>query len=334
MGDAAPTNDALDASSPSPPQCPICKGEVWSMRHEHLRDRLFDLPGEFSVWECEGCGVLRLWPVPPDLGAHYPDDYGPHRVHRERYVRRPWHLAWGSSFSGRGPVRSAARRLLRHNYAAVNMWTYLDVPPRSIFDYGCGSAHFLGGASQLGVHILGMDVSQAAVGKAVERGIPCLLGSYEDLSGVTERFDIVRGWHVLEHVSDPVRALAALRPLLEPDGRLVIAVPNAHSATAELFGRDWYPLDAPRHLWGFNEQSLRLAFAAAGYAVERVVHDGKGGEIYHSIRYALESRGSSASLPSEPPPGTAGGINRLARLFNEQDRGDAIIAVASVARED
>jgi SAM-dependent methyltransferase len=312
----------------------MCRGERWSLRHEHLRDRLFDLPGEFRVWECEGCGVLRLWPVPPDLGDYYPDDYGPHRALREHYVRRPWHRVWRSSFSRLAAVRRAARRLLRHNYAAVSMWTYLDVPPRSIFDYGCGSAHFLGGASQLGMNVLGMDVSQAAVDKAVERGIPCLLGSYEDLSAVTQRFDIVRSWHVLEHVSDPVRALAALRPLLEPDGRLVIAVPNAHSATAHLFGRDWYLLEAPRHLWGFNEQSLRLAFAEAGYAVERVVHDGKGGEIYHSIRYALESRGISASLPSEPPASVPGGLTRLARLFNEQGRGDAITVVASVARED
>jgi 2-polyprenyl-3-methyl-5-hydroxy-6-metoxy-1,4-benzoquinol methylase len=334
MGDARPGGDAPEALITSPPQCPICHGEGWSLRHEHMRDRLFDLPGEFRVWQCDICETLRLWPVPDDLGSYYPDDYGPHSVQRERYVRRPWHSAWRSSFSGLAPVRRAARRLLRHNNAATNMWNYLDVPPRSIFDYGCGSAHFLGGASQLGIEVLGMDLSQAAVDKAVSRGIPCLHGSYEDLSGVTQRFEMVRGWHVLEHVSDPVRALAALRPLLEPAGRLVIEVPNARSAMAGLFGRDWYPLDVPRHLWGFNEQSLRLAFVAAGYTVERVVHDGKGNEIYHSIRYALETRDSSASLPSEAPPGVPGGLTRLARFFNEQGQGDAIIVVAFAARGD
>jgi hypothetical protein len=49
-----------------------------------------------------------------------------------------------------------------------------------------------------------------------------------ELSG--ERFDLVVMADVLEHLTDPVAALEALRPLLTPDGAFLLSLPNASHA--------------------------------------------------------------------------------------------------------
>jgi SAM-dependent methyltransferase len=317
-----------------PPPCPLCEGDEWVVLYEGLKDRQFDLPGVFRVWRCGACGVWRLWPVPDDLDAHYPDAYGPHTAVTRRFVSRPWHrMGWRLSFSPRSSLRRFGRWLLQFNQAALEMLTYVDRPPRSVFDYGCGSGVFLGFASQLPVAGFGIDVSQSAVDRAKASGIACDVGTYEDLplnSG--QRFDLVRLWHVLEHLSDPVGALVALRPRLSERGTLVIAVPNTQSAPSDLFKSDWYHLDAPRHLWGFNEAVLRSTIEKAGYDVERVVVDHSGHGVYESMRYGLETSGSKASLREPPDSAIVAGLDLLTAEWNRQGAGDFMIATAVVQR--
>jgi len=44
------------------------------------RDRLLNLPGEFTVVRCKGCGLMRTnpRPTPKTIGFYYPDNYGPY----------------------------------------------------------------------------------------------------------------------------------------------------------------------------------------------------------------------------------------------------------------
>ena len=43
-------------------------------------DRLHELPGEFTVVRCRGCGLLRTTPrpTPEAMGFYYPAEYGPY----------------------------------------------------------------------------------------------------------------------------------------------------------------------------------------------------------------------------------------------------------------
>ena len=141
---------------------------------------------------------------------------------------------------------------------------------------------------------------------------------------------MVRLAHVLEHVPEPVEALAALRPHVTPQGRLVVAVPNTDSAVAELFGADWLNLDAPRHVWGFNEKNLRMTFDKAGYDVEQVIFNGIGASVYESMRYALTSKESRGHLghPSAGP--LLHGLDLLADEWNSQGAGDWMVMTGKV----
>jgi 2-polyprenyl-3-methyl-5-hydroxy-6-metoxy-1,4-benzoquinol methylase len=92
-----------------------------------------------------------------------------------------------------------------------------------------------------------------------------------------ERFDVVLGTHILEHLEDPVATLARTRDWLRPDGRVIMLVPNAlsiHRVVAVEMGL----LSAPDalndldrqlgHRRVYTPQLLRSHLEAAGLGVE------------------------------------------------------------------
>jgi len=83
------------------------------------------------------------------------------------------------------------------------------------------------------------------------------------------RFDLVILFQVLEHLSDPFSALRDGAYLLAPSGVLVVAVPNAASWQARIFGRFWFHLDVPRHLQHFSPDALSRALQNVGLTVVR-----------------------------------------------------------------
>lgn len=74
-----------------------------------------------------------------------------------------------------------------------------------------------------------IDSTAAFVGDKA-RFVECLIEDYE----TAERYDTILFSHVLEHVEDPVLALARLRALLTPTGRLFVIVPNAEAPSRRI----------------------------------------------------------------------------------------------------
>jgi 2-polyprenyl-3-methyl-5-hydroxy-6-metoxy-1,4-benzoquinol methylase len=88
-----------------------------------------------------------------------------------------------------------------------------------------------------------------------------------------ERFDVILLGDVLEHLRRPERALLEFRPLLRPEGYLVVSLPNVAHASVRLAllqgAFDYRPeglLDAT-HLRFFTRASLLGMFARAGWTV-------------------------------------------------------------------
>ena len=65
------------------------------------------------------------------------------------------------------------------------------------------------------------------------------------------KFDRIILWHTLEHIHAINNTLHSVAELLEPDGVLVIALPNPESSDAYHYREDWVAFDAPRHLYHF-----------------------------------------------------------------------------------
>jgi SAM-dependent methyltransferase len=98
--------------------------------------------------------------------------------------------------------------------------------PGTIFDVGTGIGQFLSHARGFYTGVFGTEVSKSAIDIAKKKyGVDIMNGEVETMS-ISQTFDNVTLFHVLEHVPDPKRLLEKCRSLLTPGGILVIAVPN------------------------------------------------------------------------------------------------------------
>ncbi len=99
--------------------------------------------------------------------------------------------------------------------------------PGSLLDVGTGIGQFLTLARGTYDQVYGTEVSSTAVEIAKEKyGLDLFQGVLEDLATQNKTFDNITLFHVLEHVPDPKALLETCHSLLNPDGRIVIAVPN------------------------------------------------------------------------------------------------------------
>jgi SAM-dependent methyltransferase len=164
-------------------------------------------------------------------------------------------------FSRSTQWRREARRRLR--------WLLAAARPRSLLEAGCAGGYFVAAARRARIVARGVELSPVAAEHARSAlGVPVAIGAFEDLH-LSERFDAVCAFHVLEHVADPHRFLARAHGLLAPGGWLALEVPNVESARALGEGERWFALEPEYHLSHFGPRTLVRLVLEEGFAPER-----------------------------------------------------------------
>lgn len=106
--------------------------------------------------------------------------------------------------------------------------------PKSILDYGCGDATFLYFLKDLVVHKFGLEVdtTQLELLKSRFKGEPHF-NFYHIQDSITEKFDLVTCFEVLEHCTDEniEKILEKLASLANPNGHILISVPKETGLT-------------------------------------------------------------------------------------------------------
>ncbi len=137
-------------------------------------------------------------------------------------------------------------------------------PRARVLDYGCGTGTLVAELRREGIDTVGYDPSSSAVALARQQGIPVFA---EVPAGP---FDLIMFWHSLEHIDAPLALIQSVRPLLAPEGKLLIAVPNAASWEAHLAKDRWFHYDYPFHRVHFTPRAIRLMLERAGFRVSSV----------------------------------------------------------------
>lgn len=191
----------------------------------------------FSIEACASCGLGHTTPQPDDLARYYGETY-----HGQRH-----------GFT----ARHADRRRLKWIDAV-----FPDKAAKSVLDVGCGDGTFLVAARNRGWKVTGTEMNPDIARK---EGLD--VGT--SLSDIAPRgpFDVITFWHTLEHMRDPKAMVLEARALLAPGGALFVAVPNAGGVQARFFGRHWFHLDVPRHLFHFTRTALENLVSTAGLKV-------------------------------------------------------------------
>lgn len=144
-----------------------------------------------------------------------------------------------------------------------------------VLDVGCSSGYLARRLQERGATVVGLDVDERAVELAGPFCEAVYVGDVESMELPLEprSFDAVVCGDVIEHLRDPQAFLARVRPLLRPDGRLVLSTPNIANWAMRLgllFGRfrytEWGLLDRT-HTHLFTRKTLAQCLADAGYRI-------------------------------------------------------------------
>ena len=222
--------------------CPACGGDAIT------RIRLGKPP--FPSWHCLECELTWLTDPPSGdaLSALYDSGY----------------------YGGSTPRGGGFTRALHQMNNLVRLRELDHRHTGHLLDVGCGKGRFLAAARNAGWHGVGIEFSDASATFAKEMyGIDVIVGDFASVS-LSQQFDVVTLWHVLEHLADPIAALQRAASILRPGGRLVVSVPNNRSLQAKLGGDEWFHLDLPRHAFHFTPRSLEVMVNRAGLDVARI----------------------------------------------------------------
>lgn len=113
--------------------------------------------------------------------------------------------------------------------------------PRSVLEVGCGAGEFLHRLSRCVDKVVGVDINERAIAAARSKGLDV---TNQSLSKMTDSFDMIFMFQVLEHLESPGAFITDVLAKLNPGGYLVLAVPNPNGYMKHV---DVVFLDMPPH---------------------------------------------------------------------------------------
>lgn len=151
----------------------------------------------------------------------------------------------------------------------VNIVTKL-LKPGKVLEVGCSTGLLLSLLQSEGWEVCGIEPSRKAAEVAIKRGINTVLGTFETIKFVekfVEKFDLIIFNHVLEHVENPKFFLKKCQDILNPNGTLLISLPNFNSVSARIQKKNWPLLLPSEHLWHFTPRSLKILLEKLNFQI-------------------------------------------------------------------
>jgi SAM-dependent methyltransferase len=225
---------------------------------------------------CRACGLVWSDPRPHDARGFYEADY---RVaYKGAYEPRPKHILRAG--------KVALSRLAR-------IRRLLDGGRKRILDVGAGGGEFAYLLARLRHDVRGVEPNRGYAEYSIrEYGLAIDVGFVQDVALPPESFDVVTMWHALEHTESPSSVLDRLRRALDPDGVLVVEVPNVE-ATCQSPKSTFHEA----HLYNFNVASLRGVAAKVGLEEVRHALSSDGGNITMLFRRRAPGAGAPQGAP-------------------------------------
>ena len=229
--------------------CPVCNSSSFKAS---LTCKDHTVSGkDFTIVVCQDCNFKFTNPRPAneELGAYYKsEDYISHSNTKKGIISQLYHL-----------VRNYT---LKNKIQLVSKY----VSRGTILDYGCGTGMFLNVCKNAGWKSFGMEPDSDARKIAHDMKLDVFENKTSILKSISDpKFDAITMWHVLEHVTDLDDTLSFFKANLNPNGVLIIAVPNHTSFDAQHYKEFWAAYDVPRHLYHFHKDTIEKLLKRFGF---------------------------------------------------------------------
>jgi 2-polyprenyl-3-methyl-5-hydroxy-6-metoxy-1,4-benzoquinol methylase len=195
---------------------------------------------------CADCGLMRTDPIPTDseLAQYYASSY---RFDYQMAGSKPpkFHL-----------VRSARDARMR----AAALEPYL-VDGAKVLDFGCGTGEFLKLAKDKGCTVTGIEPGEDYAKFAREtHGLNVINSPWQQVTLPAGGMDVISCNQVLEHLRDPMAAIAAINRWLKMGGVFYASVPDMRPSKKPSFERFHFA-----HVYGFIPETFEAALRLNGF---------------------------------------------------------------------
>jgi 2-polyprenyl-3-methyl-5-hydroxy-6-metoxy-1,4-benzoquinol methylase len=236
------------------PHCNLCNYKKFDIL---LRDASSWMSkGKFRIARCRKCGLAYVFPRPKqkDIHKYYePESY------------------WGFDLT-KLTLKDAVKKR-DEAYGVLYEEIFNKDERGSILDVGAGTGLFLTKFKEKGWKIRGVELSEEACQYAKKNNqIDLEKGDLLNQAYPNKSFDVVTLNGCLEHLYKPKETLAFINKLLRKGGLVVITVPNFDSIGRRLFGKEWYALQPPTHLYHFTPKTLSSMLKDTGFKINIVNH--------------------------------------------------------------
>ncbi len=207
----------------------------------------------YNYVECDKCGLVYMNPRPTleELNSLYATYH-----QRNGKGSHSWDLLMKGNFK-----HISSELLRQYPYGG------------KILDIGCGYGHFLNIMKKHGWQTEGIDPSPKTLAYAAKSGLNVKQTTIDEADLPQCSFQAVTMFYVLEHLTDPMKALKKISNILLPGGMLVIRVPHTTPIVRflSLLGIRNNLYDAPFHLYDYSPSAMRQLLKKAGFSSVSVI---------------------------------------------------------------
>lgn len=208
-----------------------------------------------QAWRCNSCGFIFFDSPELDFLADY---------YKGEYSRAA--SFWYNADNDYEPSRCEARARDILHYAKKYCATSSPV----IHECGCSFGGTVAKLRSLGFQASGTDLNSTAIREGLKRGNTWIFAEAERdfFARHDSEFNSIYLYHALEHMPSPLGFLSNIRPAIQNDGIVFIAVPNSlnfFSLSKSFSENSWFAY--PDHLNYFSPGSLPCLARAAGYSI-------------------------------------------------------------------
>ncbi|MEB2782532.1 class I SAM-dependent methyltransferase [Algoriphagus sp. C2-6-M1] len=289
--------------------CEVC-GSTQLMSFQ-AKERMFGLNNTFEYLECGQCKGLFLINIPDNLGEYYPDKY----------------YSFDSYQPSKGILRALKRARFKLYQAGLSLrppnyfnWIYnLNVNETSrIADVGCGNGQLLAELSYCGFKNLhGYDPFLTLLDDS--KGFQLIK---KDFFQIDQKYDLVMFHHSFEHIPHPSELFKKLVQILNPGGEVLIRVPVTDGKVWLEEREFWFQLDAPRHIFIPNTQSMHILAEKFNLELFKIEFDSLYSQFWGTELYKRGKSFVGTAIEEEFTKEELDRFKAKAKDYNEQHIGD------------
>lgn len=267
--------------------CNLCGSGKYNLLFVNY-DHLSKNKQAFNIVQCKKCGLVYLNPRPSQMESYYLDSYDPHNPRKSDTNFSIFRALMISFYKN--------KKTLTDLFKSVFCQMIYSPPTAKcgrVLDVGCGNGGYLSVLNDCGWEVYGVDFSKKAVRYAQnERGLNNVKqAKAEKLDFIDNFFGLVMMNHLIEHLQNPKDSLLEAKRVLKKGGILVITTPNFSSLNSRIFGKNWFPLETPRHLFLFDTYTIKkMIESIEGLKISRIKHDYSAYCLAKSLGYFLGNR--------------------------------------------